>query len=129
VINANNLDPEKSVNANLNYIKKIYFDSGAFLWLETTAFCNCFNNKIIPDYEVYPNKIFFDTTYGYSLSQGISCNAGLNFTNGLKFIIVPTYIDVSNVENCEKMRPLSTKECTGTRIISCKINPINLAID
>ena len=129
VVIANNLNPEKSINANLNYIKKIYFDSGAFLGFETTAFYTRFSNKIISDYETDPNKINYDNIDGYAFSQGISCNADLNFTNGLKFILGATYMHVSNVENDVKMRPLLTEAFTATWAISYKFNELDLAID
>ena len=129
VVIANNLNPEKSINANLNYIKKIYFDNGTFLGLETTAFYTRFSNKIVSDYLTNPSKIIYNNIDGYALSQGISCNADLNFTNGLKFILGATYMDVSNVENDVKMRPLLSEEFTAIWAISYKINPIDLAID
>ncbi|MGQ7945942.1 TonB-dependent receptor [Flavobacterium sp. WC2509] len=129
VILAENLDPEKSVNANLNYIKKIYFSNGTFLGIETTAFYTRFSNKIISDYATDPNKIIYNNIDGYALSQGISCNADINFTNGLKFILGATYMDVSNVENDIKTRPYLTENFTATWTISYKINPIDLTID
>lgn len=129
VIIANDLDPEKSINANLNYIKKIYFDNGTFVGLETTAFYTRFSNKIVSDYEADPNKIIYDNINGYALSQGISCNADINFTNGLKFILGATYMDVSNVENGIKTRPYLTENFTATWAISYKINSLNIAID
>ena len=126
VVIANNLNPEKSVNANLNFIKKIYFDNGTFLGVETTAFYTRFSNKIIPNYEADPNKIIYNNIDGYALNQGISCNTDLNFTNGLKFILGATYMDVSNVENGIKTRPILTENFTGTWTVSYKINPIKL---
>jgi outer membrane receptor for ferrienterochelin and colicins len=129
IVIANNLDPEKSVNANLNYIKKIYFSNGTFLGIETTAFYTRFSNKIVSDYVTDPNKIIYNNIDGYALSQGISCNTDINFTNGLKFILGATYMDVSNVENGIKTRPYLTENFTGTWTVSYKINPINLAID
>ncbi|TRX23649.1 TonB-dependent receptor [Flavobacterium franklandianum] len=129
VVIANNLDPEKSVNTNLNYIKKIYFPNGTFLGIETTAFYTRFSNKIVSDYETDPNKIIYNNIDGYALSQGISFNADINFTNGLKFILGATYMDVSNVENGIKTRPYLTENFTGTWTASYKINPIKLAID
>lgn len=129
VVIANNLDPEKSVNANLNYIKKIYFSNGTFLGIETTAFYTKFSNKIISDYVTDPNKIIYNNIDGYALSQGISCNTDINFTNGLKFILGATYMDVSNVENGIKTRPLLTENFTGTWTVSYKINPIKLSVD
>jgi outer membrane receptor for ferrienterochelin and colicins len=38
IIIANNLKPEQSINANLNYIKKINFDNGTFIGIETSIY-------------------------------------------------------------------------------------------
>lgn len=129
VVIANNLDPEKSINANLNYIKKIYFSSGTFLGIETSAFYTRFSNKIVSDYETDANKIIYDNIDGYALSQGISTNIDLNFNNGLKLITGATFMDVSNVENGIKSRPLLTEKLTATWSVSYKINPIDLSVD
>ena len=129
VVIAENLDPEKSVNANLNYIKKIFLNNGTFLGIETTAFYTRFSNKIVSDYETDPNKIIYNNINGYALSQGISCNTDINFTNGLKFILGATYMDVSNVENGIKTRPFLTEKFTATWSASYKINSIGLGID
>lgn len=129
IVIAENLEPEKSVNANLNYIKKIFLNNGTFVGIETTAFYTRFSNKIVSDYESDPNKIIYNNIDGYALSQGISCNTDINFTNGLKFILGATYMDVSNVENGIKTRPYLTEKFTATWSVSYKINPIDLAID
>ncbi|WP_409417788.1 TonB-dependent receptor [Flavobacterium sp. PS2] len=129
VVIANNLDPEKSVNANLNYIKKIYFSSGTFVGIETTAFYTRFSNKIVSDYVTDPNKIIYDNINGYAISQGISTNIDVNFTNGLKIITGATIMDVSNVQDGVRERPYLTEKFTATWSISYKIDPIDLAID
>lgn len=124
-----NLDPEKSINANLNYIKKIYFESGTFIGIETTAFYTRFSNKIVSDYLTDPNKIIYSNINGYAISQGISANIDVNFANGIKIITGATFMDVSNVENGQKMRPFLTEKFTGTWNVSYKIKDINLGID
>lgn len=129
VVIANNLNPEKSLNANLNYIKKIYFPSGTFIGIETTAFYTRFSNKIVSDYVTDPNKIIYDNINGYAVSQGISTNIDVNFNNGLKLITGATIMDVSNVENGIRERPFLTEKFTATWSVSYKINPINLMID
>lgn len=129
VVIESNLDPEQSINANLNYIKKAYFDNGAFIGIETTAFYTRFSNKIVSDYETDPNKIIYSNIDGYAISQGISCNTDINFTNGLKFILGATFMDVANVENGIKTRPLLTENFTGTWSVSYTINAINTSID
>ncbi|MCC9072299.1 TonB-dependent receptor [Flavobacterium sp. F-65] len=129
VVIANNLNPEKSVNANLNYIKKIYFPNGTFIGIETTAFHTRFSNKIIADYETDPNKIIYDNINGHAISQGISTNIDVNFNNGLKLIAGATLMDVSNIENGKRERPYLTEKFTATWSVSYKISPIDLAID
>jgi outer membrane receptor for ferrienterochelin and colicins len=129
VVIASNLNPEKSMNANLNYIKKIYLNNGTFFGMETTAFYTQFSNKIVSDYTTDPNKIIYDNIDGYALSQGISCNIDANFTNGLKLILGATYMDVSNVENGIKTRPYLTENFTATWSASYKIKQIDLAVD
>ncbi|MBF7092795.1 TonB-dependent receptor [Flavobacterium sp. ALJ2] len=129
VIIANNLNPEKSINANINYIKKIYFNSGTFIGIETTAFHTRFSNKIIADYETDPNKIIYDNINGHAVSQGISTNIDVNFNNGLKLIAGATIMDVTNIENGIRERPYLTEKFTATWSASYKINPIDLAID
>lgn len=129
VVIASNLNPEKSMNANLNYIKKIYLNNGTFFGIETTAFYTQFSNKIVSDYTTDPNKIIYDNIDGYALSQGISCNIDANFTNGLKLILGATYMDVSNVENGIKTRPYLTENFTATWSASYKIKQVDLTID
>ncbi|WJS95675.1 TonB-dependent receptor [Flavobacterium johnsoniae] len=129
VVIANNLNPEQSVNVNLNYIQKINFGNGTFMGIETTAFYTRFSNKIISDYETDPNKIIYDNIDGYAISQGISTNVDLNFPSGLKFILGATVLDNKNVENGISQRPFLTENFTGTWSISYKIQPWNLSLD
>lgn len=129
VVIANNLNPEQSVNVNLNYIQKINFDNGTFMGIETTAFYTRFSNKIISDYESDPNKIIYDNIDGYALSQGISTNIDLNFPSGLKFIVGATVLDNKNVENGISQRPYLTENFTGTWSVSYKIQPWDLSMD
>ncbi len=129
VVIENDLKPEKSVNVNLNYIQKINFGNGTFMGIETTAFYTRFSNKIVTDYESDPNKIIYDNIAGFAVSQGISTNVDLNFTNGLKFILGATVLDNKNVEDGISERPYLTERFTGTWSISYKIEPWNLLLD
>ncbi|MFW0736670.1 TonB-dependent receptor [Flavobacterium sp. T12S277] len=129
VVLQNDLKPEKSVNVNLNYIQKINFDSGVFIGIETTAFYTRFSNKIISDYETDPNKIIYDNIDGYAISQGISTNVDVNFTNSLKFILGATVLDNKNVQDGISQRPFLTERFTGTWSVSYKIEPWNLLLD
>ena len=129
VVIQHDLKPEKSVNVNLNYIQKVNLDNGTFIGIETTAFYTRFSNKIISDYETDPNKIIYDNIDGYAISQGISTNIDVNFTNGLKFILGATVLDNKNVQDGISQRPFLTERFTGTWSISYKIEPWNLMLD
>ncbi len=129
VVIKNDLKPEQSVNANLNYIQKINFTNGTFIGIETTAFYTRFSNKIISDYGTDPNKIIYDNINGYAISQGISTNIDVNFTNGLKMILGATFLDNKNVENGISERPFLTENFTATWSISYKVEALNLVLD
>jgi outer membrane receptor for ferrienterochelin and colicins len=129
VVIKNDLKPEQSVNANLNYIQKINFGNGTFIGIETTAFYTRFSNKIISDYETDPNKIIYDNINGYAISQGISTNVDVNFPSGLKMILGATVLDNKNVENGISERPFLTENFTATWNISYKIESLNLLLD
>ncbi|MFE3867466.1 TonB-dependent receptor domain-containing protein [Flavobacterium sp. LS2P90] len=129
IVVANNLKPEQSINANLNYIKKINFSNGTFIGIETSFFHTRFGNKIVSDYKTDPNKIIYDNINGYAISQGISTNIDFNFHNGLKIITGASFLDNKNVENGVKETPFLTENFTATWSVSYKIKTIDLNID
>ncbi|MPT33190.1 MAG: TonB-dependent receptor, partial [Chryseobacterium sp.] len=129
VIVLNDLKPEKSYNVNLNFVKKIYFDSGGFVGLETSAFYTYFTNRIVPDYETDVHKIIYDNLDGHAVSKGISLNADLTFTNGLKFILGGTLMENTLTENGITEQQMLTEKFTGTWTVSYKIKPWNLSVD
>lgn len=129
IVVANNLKPEQSINANLNYIKKINFSNGTFIGIETALFHTRFSNKIVSDYKTDPNKIIYDNINGYAISQGISTNIDVNFPNGLKIITGASFLNNINVENGVKETPFLTENFTATWSVSYKIKTIDLNID
>jgi len=123
------LQPERTYNVNLNYLKKIYAQRGTFIGLDATAWYTYFNNRIVPDFETDPNKIIYDNLDGYAVSKGISTNIDVAFMNGLKILAGATFQDVSTVEGRVKEHQLLTEKFTGTWAISYKIKKLNLGID
>src|SRR5690606_15857576 len=51
VVFVNSLEPETSLNGNINYVKKIYTSGGNFVGIDASIFHTHFSNKIIPDYD------------------------------------------------------------------------------
>lgn len=129
VIVLEELKPERSYNANLNYLKKIYTKKGNFIGLETTAWYTHFSNSIIPDYDSNPNQIIYKNLDGYAVTKGISTNADFVFQNGLKMILGATYMNVTKTENKITTRQILTEKFTGTWAISYRLNKWYLDID
>jgi outer membrane receptor for ferrienterochelin and colicins len=126
------LKPETSWNANVNYSKKLIMGSG-FIGLDVTAFYTYFSNKIFPDYETNVNQIVYSNLDGHAVSKGITLNTDFSFTNGLKIIAGATVMDVSNTEVDESgvevtSRQLLTERFTATWMVSHPLTP-HLTID
>ncbi|WP_396591008.1 TonB-dependent receptor domain-containing protein [Allomuricauda sp. R78024] len=129
VIIAEELKPERSVNVNLNYLKKIYADNGTFVGIDASAFYTHFSNIILPDYDTNPNQITYDNLDGKSVSKGLSANIDLVLPNGLKFLVGATWQDVSNTENGITSRQILTESITGTWNVSYTFRSLDLTLD
>ena len=129
VVFLNDLQPEKSWNGNINFVKKLYTDLGTFIQLDATLFYTYFDNKIIADYDSDPNKIIYDNLEGYAVSQGISVNSNWVFANGLKVIAGATLMDVYSVDQSKRTRQLFTEQFTAVWNVSYSLDNLNLTID
>lgn len=131
VVIAERLQPEKSYNANLNYIKKVFLTNGGIVGLDASAWYTRFNNQIIPDYETDPNKIIYSNLSGFAISRGLSANLDIALPGGLKVLAGGSLLDVfskNKIEN-DKKRQLLTEKWTGTWSVSYQVKKLNLGID
>lgn len=129
VVVAGDLRPERSYNANLNFVKKMYFTSGAFISADLTAFYTWFTNRIVPDYESDVNQIIYSNLNGHAVSKGISLNTDINFVNGLKFIVGGTLMENTITENGRTEQQMLAEKFTGTWAVSYKLRSMNCSID
>ena len=129
VIIEEDLNPEKSINVNINYLMKRYLSSGTFLTIETSAWYTHFSNRINPDYDTNVNQIRYSNSNGYAISQGISLQADINFAFGLKAMVGSSLQEVANIENRERTRQPLTEGFNANWSLSYRINPANLLID
>jgi outer membrane receptor for ferrienterochelin and colicins len=109
VVFLDDLNPERSWNANMNFVQKFYLRKGAIIDFDFSLFTTHFSNKIIPDYETDPNKIIYDNLTGKSTSNGISLNINLFAQGGLRINVGATYIDTYVEENGIKTVPFLTE--------------------
>ncbi len=129
VVVKNALKPEKTINTNINLLKKFYFPNGTFASLDMSAWYTYFYNRITADLESDPDKIIYDNLKGHAISKGISANLDLVFSNGLKIIAGCTLQDVYNVTEKIKQRLLLTEKFSGTWSASYKIKKWQSVID
>ena len=129
VIITEELDPERSINFNLNYLKKIYSDNGVYIGIDASAFYTYFSNAIIPDYDTNPNQIIYANLDGNSVSQGVSANVDVAFPSGLKLLLGGTVQDVSNTQDGVKEQQILTEQFSATWSVSYDIRAWNLSLD
>lgn len=113
VIFEGELEPERSWNTNLNFVKKIHTNNQTFIGIDASLFYTYFDNRIIPDYESNPNEIHYGNLDGSAVSQGASLNLDFSWRSGLNALIGITYMDVTIDEDGEKTRQLLTERVSG----------------
>ena len=123
------LKPERSVNINLNYLKKFYTKSGSIIGLDISTWYTHFSNLILPDYDTNPNQIIYDNLDGKAVTKGVSVNLDAIVTSGVKLLVGGTFQDVSQTENGIKERQILTERFTGTWAATYKNYKYNLSVD
>jgi outer membrane receptor for ferrienterochelin and colicins len=129
VVITENLEPEKSYNINLNYLKKFRFDNATFLGIELSTWYTYFTNQIIPDYDTNPNQIIYQNLNGYSEAVGFSGNVDLVTPYGFKAIIGFTVLDPKNVKNGVTTQPVLTEKYSLNWALTYDIPDWFLSID
>lgn len=118
VVITEELKPEKSYNANLNYVLKIPTDN-FYLNFDLTGFYSYFTNKIVGDFDSDPTKIIYNNLRGHAISQGASLNVDMVFNFPLSIMAGITYADVYNNEedsdgSMQKTQQLHAPKWSGT---------------
>lgn len=129
VIITENLNPEKSYNINLNYLKKFEFENGIHSVIEFSSWYTHFKNQIIPDYDTNPNQIIYSNLNGYSKTYGLTGNIELIFPFGLKTMVGFTALESKNKRNGILSTPILTEKFSTTWGITYDISKWNLSID
>lgn len=133
VVIAEKLNPERSFNGNLNYVKKITTDFLS-IGLDITGFYSYFTNKIVGDFDTDPNKIIYDNLKGHAISQGVSLNTDLTFSFPLKVLAGVSYMDVFQMEDkngtgrLERSQQLHAPKWSGTFVATYTF-PKGVSID
>ncbi len=116
VVILNELKPEKSWNANLNYVHTIPFATG-FMTVDGSMFYTYFTNQIMADFITDPEKIIYDNLDGHAVSQGVSVNVDATFTNNIKLMLGGTYLDVYKIEANTRTAQVLAPRFSGTATV------------
>jgi outer membrane receptor for ferrienterochelin and colicins len=112
VVIANELQPEESININFNF--NHWFERNDHnTSLDLDLFYTHFSNKIVPDYDSDPNKIYYNNLSGYSVSKGASFQINQSFAIPLNMTIGGTYLNVYSIMDGEKNMELFAPSFSG----------------
>jgi len=129
VIITEHLNPEKSYNINLNYLKKFELANGSHSIIEFSTWYTYFKNQILPDYDTNPNQIIYSNLNGYSKTYGITGNLELIFPFGLKTMVGFTALESKNKRDGIISTPILTEKFSATWGITYDIPKWFLSID
>jgi outer membrane receptor for ferrienterochelin and colicins len=127
------LDPERSVNINLNHVIRIPFYH-AYLNIDASLWHTRFSNQILPDYDTNPNQIIYRNLDGYARSRGFSLNTEYNWKNRLFLQAGITLQDVRQFRagddgSIEAIRPVLTESWSGVWALGYRFPRADLRID
>jgi len=129
VVITEELSPERSFNANLNYEHKIFADEGRYIGIDATAWYTYFDNQIVPDYETNSNQIIYDNLDGFGVTRGASVNLDFEFPDGIKLMLGGSFIDVFAEEDNVRTRPILSERWTGTWALGIPLKNTGIKID
>jgi len=121
VVIAEELKPERSYNANLNYVTKVNSDLG-LLNFDVTGFYSYFTNKITGDFDQNPDQIIYANLNGHAISRGVALNTEMTFNFPLKVSAGITWSDVYQLNDTGlgtvKSRQLHAPKWSGNYLVS-----------
>lgn len=129
VVVAEELNPERSWSANLNYDLKIPAER-FFIGLDVSAFYTLFLNRILPDYDTDPQKIIYANLDGRAVTRGLTLQ--LNYSDGLPLRLDAgiSYMDVFQRDaEGEKTVQIRAPKWSGTFSANYTHAPSRLSFD
>jgi outer membrane receptor for ferrienterochelin and colicins len=121
VVIAEELKPERSYNANLNYVLKVPSGFG-LLNVDMTGFYSYFTNKITGDFDQDPDKIIYANLNGHAISRGAALNTEMTFNSPLRISAGVTWSDVYQLDDngagTEKTVQLHAPKWSGNYLVS-----------
>lgn len=133
VIVTESLDPEKSLNANLNYVNRWPLGEG-FLGLDASTWYTHFTNRIMPDYDADPNEIRYENLDGHAVSRGACLNLEYQYTSRFRLLAGMTVQHNRQYETAADgtktvTRPVLTENWGGTWSVNYSFPRAKISLD
>jgi outer membrane receptor for ferrienterochelin and colicins len=133
VVIKENLKPERSWNASLNYQKFLDLNQG-YLNLDGSLFYTYFTNRITGDFLTNPDQIIYQNLKGFAISRGVTLNADWQLAFPLKLNAGATFMEVYTIrenENntTEKLPQLHAPAVSATYALSYTFHALGLTLD
>ncbi len=125
----NELKPERSWNANLNWLSHYHAGNG-LLSVDVNAFYTYFTNRIIADYFTNPDLIIYDNLKGHAISKGVSATLDYNTGKGLRVNAGATLMNVYAVNEAkEKQMQVFAPSFTANYGVGYSFQPWRVTVD
>lgn len=127
VVIAEDLLPERSLNATLNVVRKWPAEKH-FFGLDGSLFYTHFTNQILPDYTTDQDLIIYSNLSGYAVSRGLSLNAEARLGKRLRVLAGTTLMEVFTDEDGVREDQYFAPKWSGTFTASYEL-PKNWTVD
>ncbi len=121
-----NLNPERSYQMNLNFLRQINVWNTGYGHLEFNLYYTHFTNRIMANLEEHPDWIVYRNLDGYGWSRGANLALDLSFIQALKLNLGVQYQDIQQVEKGQSRRPNSTENFSMNWSLSYAKNAFSL---
>lgn len=108
------LKPERSLNVNFNYTRRMNAFKG-LVNVEVSGWITRFFNKIMPDYDTDPNAIYYSNLSKPTTGRGVTVNADYNGPKNIRASIGTTFQYTPDVNNRHQ---ILTEKFSGTWLLA-----------
>lgn len=129
VVFTESLHPERSWNANFNWVKSFHTNSHFLSQLDASIFYTRFSNKIIANYDIDPNLIVYSNLHGFSVSRGFAINFNTTYKRRLTSNMGITVLDVFVQEEFSRWQPLFQSRFSAVWLIRYDVWPKHITVE
>lgn len=129
VIVEDELNPEQSYNANINFARSFYFKKGYSVNFDFGLFYTRFINRIVADYDANPNQIRYANSDGHASGKGITLNMEWNTPFRLRGRLGATWMENLVPFEGKMQQQILTEKFNGVWQLSYLLEKLKCEVD